>query len=173
MRSSYARQTCSKSIFRLMAVKRSYSHNPHPELWTWRGVLARPAWLPQQASLEKPPNLKKLHVVLPRPNLQRSRAAIVSYIGNRKCCQGPGLFSSVRELCLAEQGEAGNGVGDVPSADVQLIWKNRLCLPAVSLQTKQASAAKTHLVSKAAVQASPPIHYSKWTMLKMNARTLK
>lgn len=67
----------------------------------------------------------------------KSRAAIVSYIGNRKCCQGPGLFSSVRELCLAEQGEAGNGVGDVPSADVQLIWKNRLCLPDSCLTTDQ------------------------------------
>lgn len=43
----------------------------------------------------------------------------------------------VRELCLAEQGEAGNGVGDVPSADVQLIWKNRLCLPDSCLTTDQ------------------------------------
>lgn len=60
-----------------------------------------------------------------------------------------------------EQGDVGNRVGDVGSADVQLIRKNRLSLPDSCLTTDQTelhlrSTCQTHLVSNVAVQMSLP-----------------
>lgn len=68
-----------------------------------------------------------------------------------------------------EQEDAGNGVGDVGSADIQLIQKNHLSLADSCLTTDQTQlhlrpACQTHPVSKVSVQTSLP-HRS---LLKVN-----
>lgn len=66
-----------------------------------------------------------------------------------------------------EQEDAGNGVGDVGSADIQLIWKNSLSARQLSHYrpnriTSQASVPNLPSQQSGGTDESPtPVHYSK------------